>query len=215
MKLKPKVLFIDNQELTNIGLTSHYQQNGLVDLIGHVDDIDMLAQAVLTSQADILLIGLDVKKPETNSEVMDVCKVLLKANKKLKIVLYSQLNAYAINIGRQIGIKGFIKKDEYIRVLDEALISVYEGKAYLSEGCKEVLAKNAEIMDPEQVLTKRQFEIFLRVAKGQSMEDAAKDMNVTYRAVAVALVKIRDKLGVDTNYDLIRIAVRKSLVEIA
>jgi two-component system invasion response regulator UvrY len=66
--------------------------------------------------------------------------------------------------------------------------------------------------DPVEVLSEKEFKVFMRLAQGQSVNDIAKEMFLSPRTVGTHLYNIKQKLNAGNQAELALIAMRSGLL---
>jgi two-component system, NarL family, invasion response regulator UvrY len=107
----------------------------------------------------------------------------------------------------QAGATGYVLKDSAAGELMEAYQKVLVGKHYVSNE----LTADVVLMEAQghrlQALTMRELEILSILSVGQPYGHIAEELNVSYKTVANSVSIIKNKLGVKTLPELIRIAI--------
>lgn len=115
------------------------------------------------------------------------------------------------------GALGFLSKRSAPEVLLEAVRSVAAGNRYLDPSLAQELAL-AEIdgvsETPLERLSEREFEVFLRLARGAAVQAIANDLNLSASTVGTHLYNIKQKLGASNQAELTLIALRAGLIEV-
>ena len=115
------------------------------------------------------------------------------------------------------GALGFLSKRSAPEILLEAVRSVAAGKRYLDPSLAQELAL-AEIdggsETPLERLSEREFEVFLRLARGAAVQAIASDLNLSASTVGTHLYNIKQKLGASNQAELTLIALRAGLIEV-
>jgi two-component system invasion response regulator UvrY len=67
--------------------------------------------------------------------------------------------------------------------------------------------------NPVDMLSEKEFKVFLALAKGQSVADIAGVMSLSPRTIGTHLYNIKQKLGAANSAELAIIAIRAGLIE--
>ena len=114
------------------------------------------------------------------------------------------------------GALGFLSKRSAPEALIEALTSVAAGRRYVDADLAQKLAL-AEIdgaaKSPIERLSEREFEVFLRLARGATVQKIADDLKLSASTVGTHLYNVKQKLGVANQSELTLIALRHGLIE--
>jgi two-component system invasion response regulator UvrY len=114
------------------------------------------------------------------------------------------------------GALGFLSKRSAPEVLIEAIASVAAGRRYIDPALAQKLAL-AEIegatRSPIEQLSEREFEVFIRLAGGATVQKIADDLKLSASTIGTHLYNIKQKLGVVNQSELTLLAIRHGLIE--
>ena len=114
------------------------------------------------------------------------------------------------------GALGFLSKRSAPEVLIEAIAAIAAGRRYIDPGLAQKLAL-AEIegaaRSPIEQLSEREFEVFIRLAGGATVQKIADDLKLSASTIGTHLYNIKQKLGVVNQSELTLLAIRHGLIE--
>jgi two-component system invasion response regulator UvrY len=114
------------------------------------------------------------------------------------------------------GALGFLSKRSAPEALIEAIASVAAGRRYIDPSLAQKLAL-AEIegaaRSPIEQLSEREFEVFIRLAGGATVQKIADDLKLSASTIGTHLYNIKQKLGVVNQSELTLLAIRHGLIE--
>jgi two-component system invasion response regulator UvrY len=113
----------------------------------------------------------------------------------------------------QEGALGFLSKRSAPEALIEAVTTVATGRRFLDAGLAQKLAL-ADIQggSPIERLSEREFEVFIRLAQGATVQKIADDLKLSSSTVGTHLYNIKQKLDVVNQSELTLIAIRHGLI---
>jgi two-component system invasion response regulator UvrY len=113
----------------------------------------------------------------------------------------------------QEGALGFLSKRSAPEALIEAVSTVASGRRYLDAALAQKLAL-ADIQggSPVERLSEREFEVFIRLAQGATVQKIAEDLKLSASTVGTHLYNIKQKLDVVNQSELTLIAIRHGLI---
>ncbi len=114
------------------------------------------------------------------------------------------------------GALGFLSKRSAPEALVEAVTEIAAGRRYLDAALARKLALadcDGATESPTERLSEREFEVFLRLAKGATVQRIAQELNLSTSTVGTHLYNIKHKLGVGNQSEITLIAVRHGLIE--
>ncbi len=114
------------------------------------------------------------------------------------------------------GALGFLSKRSAPEVLIDAIATIARGRRYIDPGLAQTLAL-AEIegagRSPIEQLSEREFEVFMRLAAGATVQKIADDLKLSASTIGTHLYNIKQKLGVVNQSELTLLAIRHGLME--
>jgi two-component system, NarL family, invasion response regulator UvrY len=114
------------------------------------------------------------------------------------------------------GALGFLSKRSAPETLIEAIATVAAGRRYIDPSLAQKLAL-AEIeggtRSPIEQLSEREFEVFMRLAGGATVQKIAEDLKLSASTIGTHLYNIKQKLGVVNQSELTLLAIRHGLIE--
>jgi two-component system, NarL family, invasion response regulator UvrY len=116
----------------------------------------------------------------------------------------------------QEGALGFLSKRSAPEALIEAVTAVAAGRRYLDPVLAQKLALaefDGAAKSPVERLSEREFEVFIRLAGGASVQRIAQDLNLSASTIGTHLYNIKQKLGAANQSELTLIAIRHGLIE--
>ena len=159
------------------------------------------------------LLLLDLQLPDGDG--LDLAAHLFQSTPTLRILALTSLHdEVTIHRIREIGIQGFVDKNaQRPETLRDAIETVASGRVFYAEVVQRV--QQSMRNDPvgfSKVLSVREQELLQLLGRGFSNEDAAAQMGLTAWTVHSHRRNIMKKLGVATQAELIRYALRKGFV---
>jgi len=116
----------------------------------------------------------------------------------------------------QEGALGFLSKRGAPEALLEAVAAVAAGKRYIDGALAQKMAL-AEIegttKSPVERLSEREFEVFMRLARGATVQRIADDLKLSASTVGTHLYNIKQKLDAVNQSELTLIAMKQGLIE--
>lgn len=113
------------------------------------------------------------------------------------------------------GGSGWVSKECAPKELATAIKRVAAGGRYVSEGLAEALAAGlAGEMNraPHEKLSDREYRVMWLLASGSAINDIARDLQLHPSTVSTYRSRVLSKLGLATNADLVRYAMRQQLI---
>lgn len=113
------------------------------------------------------------------------------------------------------GALGYLTKRSAAEELIGAIRQVAKGKTFVEPAIAQQMAvqRATNRQSPVDVLTAKEFKVFLALAKGQSVNEIAEVMSLSPSTVGTHLYNVKQKLGASNSAELTLIAIRNGLIE--
>lgn len=196
-------------------------REGLKRILANIQDMDVTLEAISGDDAhkkikspdwDVLVI--DISMPGKNIlELLKLSKILYPLKPILVLSMYPE-DQYAIRMLRA-GADGYLNKESASEKLVSAIRKLAEGGKYISTALtdqliNEINAKNS--MSRHSMLTNREFQVFIELAKGKRLSDIALEMSLSIKTVSTYRTRLIKKLCVSSNSDIIHYALAHNLI---
>ena len=114
------------------------------------------------------------------------------------------------------GALGFLSKRSAPEALIEAVTAVAAGRRYIDASLAQELALadlDGAAKSPVERLSEREFEVFVRLAGGATVQRIAEDLKLSASTVGTHLYNIKQKLAVVNQSELTLLAIRHGLID--
>ena len=113
------------------------------------------------------------------------------------------------------GALGYLSKRSAAEALIQAIRQVAQGKTFLESRIAQQMAMQQLSGDktPVDVLSAREFEIFMLLAQGKAVAEIADTLHLSPRTVGTHLYNIKQKLNASNSAEIALIAMRAGLLE--
>lgn len=115
------------------------------------------------------------------------------------------------------GARGFLSKRGAPEALIEAVSVIAAGQRYLDREVAEKLAVAGHAglgQSPIERLSEREFDVFMRLARGEGAARIAEDLKISASTVGTHLYNVKQKLGVSNQSELTLLAIRHGVLEV-
>jgi len=211
-----KVLIADDHQLFREGLVNLLSSAPDVEVIAEAEDGKDATEKAIKLKPDVILI--DIGMPNMNG--IEATRVLKKDLPDLKIIAVSMHSDRQFVKGiLEAGADGYLLKNCTYRQLIDAIESVKSGKKYLSDDITEMIIKG--YLDPGETetesyteLSEREMEILKLYAEGKSTREISEKLFISVKTVGTHKQHILEKLGLKTNADLVKYAIKEGLIQL-
>ena len=117
----------------------------------------------------------------------------------------------------QAGALGYLSKRSAPEVLIDAIRAIARGQRYLDAQIAQRMAVQAIHGDggPMEKLSPREFEVFVQLARGQSVAQISEALTLSSSTVGTHLYNVKQKLGLVNQAEMTLLAVRHGLIDVA
>jgi DNA-binding NarL/FixJ family response regulator len=208
-----KILIADDHAIVRAGLKQFIADEDDMVVSGEAaDGLETLA-CVRKGECDVVL--LDISMPGQNG--IDTLRQLKRSRPDLPVLILSAYSErqFAISVLRA-GASGYISKESASDQLVTAIRTVVGGGKYVSPSVAQVLVSDlaSETDKPlHATLSKREFQIFYRLASGESVSKIAQELFLSVKTVSTYRARILEKMQMSSNVDLTYYAVKNNIID--
>lgn len=208
-----KVILADDHPIMKEGIKSVLQRQDDIRVVDEFENGVDLVKKINKKNFDILV--LDLSLPGKSG--LEVLKEIQPLSPRLPVLILSvhPEEQYAVRV-LKAGASGYMTKECIPERLIYAIRKIHKGGIYVSESMSERLPfilKGSSSKAVSDILSDREFEIFLLIASGQTPSEIGEKLNLSVKTVSTHRFHIMDKLELKTNSDLTRYAIRNGLIE--
>lgn len=210
--------------MINIGIVDDHAivRSGLRQFLGEHVDLRVVGEAangreaidlVRAHEVDVLV--MDLSMPGHSG--LDALAMLRAKAPDMGVLILSGYpeEHYAINLIRQ-GASGYLNKECEPREIVEAIRTIAMGRRYLTPAVADLLAQQLNRKEgaaPHEQLSEREFQVFLKLARGGTAGDIAKSLSLSVKTVSTYRTRLMEKMGLSSNSDLTYYALKNRLID--
>jgi DNA-binding NarL/FixJ family response regulator len=207
------VIIADDHEIVRRGLRGILESEGSCRVVGEASDGLAAAQLVDKLKPHVLI--LDLNMPRLHGiEVLRQARTSSPHTKVIVLSMHSD-EPYVIEALRA-GAMAYILKGSESAEISHALKEVLAGRRFLSATLSEwainALVTKPASDDPLASLTQRERTVIQLAAEGHSNAEIAEKLFISPRTAETHRTNLLRKLGLQTQTDLVRFAIRKGLI---
>jgi DNA-binding NarL/FixJ family response regulator len=207
-------IIADDHEIVRRGLRGILESGDACTVVAEASDGLTAAQLVDKHKPHILV--LDLNMPRLHG--IEVLRQTRTNSPNTRVIVLSMHNdePYVIEALRA-GAMAYILKGSESQEISHALKEVLAGRRFLSATLSEwainaLVARPADGGDPLQSLTPRERMVLQLAAEGYSNPEIAEKLFISPRTAETHRTNLLRKLGLQTQTDLVRFAIRKGLI---
>lgn len=206
-----RVMLVDDHAIVRSGFRRLLEQTADIVVAAEAASGEEAYQAFPGCRPEVTV--MDLSMPGAGG--LEAIRRILARDPQARILVYSMHEAAAFATqAMRAGAYGYVTKASAPDVLVEAVKAVYAGRAYLSPDMAQKIALESVggERDPMQLLSAREFEVFRLLAEGRSTEEIAERLFLSHKTVANYATQVKQKLGVSTPVELLRLALKHRIV---
>ena len=208
-----KVGIVDDHAIVRAGLRQFFSEQVDLRVVGEAASGREAIDLVRQEELDVLV--MDLSMPEQSG--MDALGMIRAKAPDLGVLILSGYpeEHYATNLIRQ-GASGFLNTECEPDEIVTAIRTIATGKRYISASVADLLAqqlgKSGDGLPHEQ-LSEREFQVFLKLAKGVTASDIAEELSLSVKTVSTYRTRLMEKMNLNTNSDLTYYALKNRLID--
>ncbi len=204
---------MDDHAIVRSGLKQFFSDFVDLRVMGEAASGREAIDLVRTVELDVLV--MDLSMPG-QSGIDALAMIRAKAPDVGILILSGYPEAhYAVNLIRQ-GASGYLNKACEPTEIVEAIRVIALGKHYISPAVAELLAQQLnrpQDVAPHQQLSEREFQVFLKLAKGEAAGDIATALSLSVKTVSTYRTRVMEKMNLASNSDLTYYALKNQLID--
>ncbi|CCD96187.1 putative two-component response regulator, with HTH luxR family [Bradyrhizobium sp. ORS 375] len=204
-----RVLIVDDHPIVASGCRALLSGDPDFELI-EAADAESGESSFIARRPDVCVI--DINLPTVSG--FELARRILAHDASARLIMFS-MNDDPVFAARaiDIGAKGYVSKSGDPNDLAEAIREVSSGGSYLPPAIARSIAfaGAAVAQSPLAKLTSRELEILRLLSAGKSLSEIAWLIHSSYKTVANTSSIIRQKLGVRTSGELVRLAIENGV----
>jgi len=204
-----RVLIVDDHRIVASGCRALFADDPEIEIL-EASDAESGERAFVDEDPDVCV--LDINLPTVSG--FELARRILARDAGARIIIFS-MNDDPIFAARaiEVGAKGYVSKTGDPCDLMEAVQEVGKGGTYLPPALARSIAfaGPAFAKSPLSKLTSREMEILRLLSVGKNLSEIAWLVHSSYKTVANTSSIMRQKLGVRTSAELVRLAIKSGV----
>lgn len=205
--MSTKVLLIENQPLTRLGVRAVFAGAADVELIGEADNAADGFRMFSELRPDVTILGL--RLPDSCA-IDDLDNYFIEDAKARVIVLAEHAGDAEISRALKKGASGYICKDVTPAELTDAVRAVAAGRKYIPDDIARILSENLG----QEELTRTEANVLRMIVGGMSNKEIAFALDVSENTIKSHIQNIFGKLGVSDRTSAATTAIKRGMVRV-
>lgn len=210
------IVIADDHQVVRHGVRAVLQSQPGIDVVGEAEDGLQALALVEKFKPDVLV--TDLMMPGIRGD--DLAGQVMKVSSRTRVIVLS-MHAAEEHVLRtlRMGVSGYVLKGSGIEELLDAVRRVVAGERYVSPALSGVLMDaylrpRGEVADPFDSLSDREKEVLKLTAEGLSGPETGARLFISPKTVENHRAAIQRKLGLRTQSEIIKFALRKGLISL-
>jgi two-component system, NarL family, invasion response regulator UvrY len=208
-----KIAIVDDHAVVRSGLKQFFADQIDFTVVAEAANGREAMEIARNVELDVLL--MDISMPDQSG--VDALIAIKARWPELPVLILSGFpeEHYATTLLRQ-GASGYLNKDCDPDEIVKAIRTVARGRKYITAGIAERLADglmgNSDKL-PHEHLSERELQVFLRLARGETIGNMAISMSLSVKTVSTYRTRVMEKMNLESNSDLTYYALKNVLIQ--
>ncbi len=207
------VLIVDDHALIRRGMSSLLLAHDQKFKVGEAANAREAMAAVLKQSWDLVILDISMAGRSGLELIQDIKRE--KPNMRVLVVSAHAEKDYALR-ALKLGAAGYLSKQSAADVLITAVARILSGRRYISQELAELLAGSVSGNVPKEshgALSNRELEVLKLIATGSTIKEISGSLALSEKTVATYRSRIAEKMGLSSNVELTRYAIKHQLVD--
>ena len=209
---KIRILLVDDHAVVRAGYQMLLKQSDKAEIIAEASSGEQASKLFTDLSPDVVV--MDLSLPGISG--LEAIRRIISKDPNARILVFSMHeDTVFVDQALRAGARGYLTKNSAPKTLVKAIEEIAAGGIYIDERVAQHLAfqKARDEVGPFSSLSTREFEIFCLLAEGLNTNDIASRLSLGYKTVANYSSQIKNKLQVNTNAELARLAIRHNILQ--
>jgi two-component system, NarL family, invasion response regulator UvrY len=206
------VMLVDDHAVVRMGFKMLLEADSDIKVVAEAESGEQAIQRFVEHKPNVVV--MDITMPGIGG--MEAIERILAKESSAKILVLSA-HEDSVHPKRVLnaGAMGYLTKRSAAEELIKAIRTLASGKKYIEAGIAQQMAiqQLSGDQNPVDVLSPREFEVFMSLAKGKTTKEIADTLFLSERTVGTHLYNIKQKLNAKNSAELALIAMQSGLLE--
>ncbi|HEY3301661.1 MAG TPA: response regulator transcription factor [Methylophilaceae bacterium] len=206
------VMLVDDHAVVRMGFKMLLEMSADIKVVAEAENGEQAIKLFTEHKPDVIV--MDITMPGIGG--MEAIERIKARDESAKILVLSA-HEDSVHPKRVLnaGAMGYLTKRSAAEELIKAIRTVAGGKRYLEASVAQQMAiqQLSGETNPVDVLSEREFEVFMSLAKGKTTNEIAETLCLSPRTVGTHLYNIKQKLNANNSAEIALIAMRSGLID--
>ena len=206
-------MLVDDHAVVRMGFKLLLQARDDIEVVAEADSGEVACQIFEAAAPDVVVMDIAM----SGMGGIEAIKRLLAKDPRARILaLSAHEDTSHPKRALQAGALGYLSKRSAPEVLIDAIRAIARGQRYLDAQIAQRMALQDLSGDkaPMEKLSAREFEVFVQLARGQSVAQISETLKLSSSTVGTHLYNIKQKLGLINQAEMTLLAVRHGLIDV-
>ena len=207
-----KVMLVDDHAVVRMGFKMLLEMDADIKVVAEAESGEHGIQRYMEFKPHVVV--MDITMPGMGG-LEAIERILAKDSAAKILVLSAHEDSVHPKRVLNAGAMGYLTKRSAAEELIKAIRTVASGKKYLEASVAQQMAiqQLSSNQNPVDVLSPREFEVFMALAKGKTTNEIAENLFLSPRTVGTHLYNIKQKLNANNSAEIALIAMRSGLID--
>ncbi|MDI1308156.1 MAG: response regulator transcription factor [Methylotenera sp.] len=206
------VMLVDDHAVVRMGFKMLLESDADIKVIAEAESGEQAIQRFVEFKPHVVV--MDITMPGIGG-LEAIERILAKDSSAKILVLSAHEDSVHPKRVLNAGAMGYLTKRSAAEEMIKAIRIVATGKKYLEASVAQQMAiqQLSGDQNPVDVLSPREFEVFMALAKGKTTNEIAETLFLSPRTVGTHLYNIKQKLNANNSAEIALIAMRSGLLD--
>jgi two-component system, NarL family, invasion response regulator UvrY len=207
-----KVMLVDDHAVVRMGFRLLLDGSPDIQVVAEAESGEDAVRRYTEVKPDVVV--LDLSMPGIGG-LEALSRILAREPGARVLVLTAHEDVMHAKRVLKAGALGYLSKRTAAEELIKAIRQVHAGRTFLEPAIAQQLAMEqlTGTRNPVDMLSEKEFKVFLALARGQSVAEIAEVLSLSPRTIGTHLYNIKQKLGASNSAELAIVAMRHGLLE--
>lgn len=207
-----RIILVDDHAIVRMGYKRLLENDPGIEVIAELESGEEANQQARILNPDVII--MDLSMPGMGG--LEAIRRIKAKNPEIRILVFTMHdNVSFVEHAMEAGASGYITKNNAPNVLIHAVRQIAAGETYIEPALKSEMNVQHELGKGSALsnLSHREFQIFCLFAEGLNANDIATDLSLSVKTVANYQTQIKEKLGVTSTTDLVKLAISNGIIK--
>ena len=207
---KINVILADDHAVVRMGFRLLLQDTKDITVVGEAESGEEVIKLLNTLRPSNCYGSFDA----WDRRARTISRIVSKDKSPKILILSAHEDAIHPKRSLKAGANGYLSKRGAAEELIQAIRQIHAGKMYIEPSIaqKVAMSQMGGETSPVEVLSEREFDVFMALANGKTVNQIAETLHLSPRTVGTHLYNIKQKLNASNQTELALIAIKSGLI---